>query len=121
MLDITDNYKYREGSNQERNSFRRAKSMVNLRYSTDFDFINEISADAVDDVSTKVNLQDIYHLGKPIRFNVQMINNVNQTRTIFLKLTVDSVYYNGKTVANIEDLVETITLNPSEGKNHFLF
>jgi len=114
MIDITDNYKYREGTGQERTSFKRAKGMVNLRYSTDFEFINEISADAVDDVLTRVLLKDKYSIGKAINFTVQMINNINQTRTIFLKLNVDSVYYNGKTVANIEDIVETITLSPGE-------
>lgn len=115
MVDITENYKYREGTTQERTSFKRAKSMINLRYSRNLEFINEISADAVDDVLTKIHLQDRYSLGKPINFTIQLINNVNHTRTIFLKLTVDSIYYNGKIVANIDDKAETITLHPGEG------
>lgn len=120
MIDLTDNYKYREGTAQERNSFKRAKGMVNLRYSRELELFNEISTNSIDDVTTKINLQDIYRLGKAIEFSVKLINNVNATRTIYLKITVDSMYYNGKIVANIEDQIEIITLNIGEGKYQIL-
>lgn len=118
MLDLTDNYKYREGTNQERNSFRRAKSMVNLKYSRDLSDLlsNEISDLPVDDaLPCKVSLQDRYRIGEPIDFSISLANNLNTTRSVFLKLTLDSIYYNGKLVANVADKIETITLGPGEG------
>lgn len=119
MIDLTDNYKYREGSTQERTSFKRAKGMVNLRYSRGFDF-NDISTDSLEDVLAKVNLEDKYRMGDEINFSIRLINNANVTRSIFLKLMVNSVYYNGEVKAIIEDKVDTITLDPKEGKISFL-
>lgn len=124
MIDLTENYKYREGTSQERNSFKRAKSMVNLKYSRDLDDLltNEISDQpSVDDVPCKVTLQDRYRLGAPIDFSISLVNNLNATRSVFLKLTLDSIYYNGKLVANVVDKIETITLAAGEGEFAFWF
>ena len=119
MIDLTDNYKYREGTPQERKSYNLARSMVKLRYSTDLDELleNEISTSTMnDEVLCKVALQDRYSLGAPIDFSVRLTNNAKDTRSFFLELTLDSIYYTGSLVANVADQTETINLAAGESR-----
>lgn len=106
--DITDSYKSKEGTDEER------MAVLNAARSGGLDVLFELPSESKQDVSLK--LQDIERImiGEPFSVTVSMRNDGNEQRTVNAVLSASSVYYTGILGRKIKRDKATFVLQPHE-------
>ncbi|XP_063969739.1 protein-glutamine gamma-glutamyltransferase 4-like [Lytechinus pictus] len=105
--DVTSEYKFPEGSAEERAAVMNAvnKGMSRGVYRED---------GSVDDVVFVVDdISDVW-IGDPFRVSVKATNKCDKDRTIFMKLNVESCYYTGIALESIKREKLTFKIGPGE-------
>ncbi|XP_068961796.1 protein-glutamine gamma-glutamyltransferase 5 isoform X2 [Petaurus breviceps papuanus] len=130
--DVTENYKYEEGSVQEREAFLKALQKVQSRRPPDshrehpnpvepFTITEEgnphqISPHGPKDVSVKFKLVDPTYMGLDINFVLQTFNLVLKFKDLKLNLSAQSLLHDGSPLPVFWQDTAFIALMPHEGK-----
>ncbi|CAH1269453.1 TGM1 [Branchiostoma lanceolatum] len=103
--DITENYKYPEGSDQERVAVREA-----ARYGS----YPEAYEDVIkkEDVEFYVNSYAKIKMGEDIQITLYMKNNSKESRHVTAHLTANASYYTGTPAGKIGELEKDVTIKP---------
>ncbi|XP_038055655.1 protein-glutamine gamma-glutamyltransferase K-like [Patiria miniata] len=104
--DITEQYKYKEGTELERIAVREASRHVRKA--------KRILKNLVRDVSFDVDMAEEFPIGKDIKFTITLVNKSQQTRNIFLGVTGNTVYYTGVKKAKVSSYNGTLPLKAKE-------
>ncbi|KAM3960323.1 hemocyte protein-glutamine gamma-glutamyltransferase [Aphomia sociella] len=88
--DITNQYKYREGTASERLAL-----MNGVRYSERAKRYYSVATNLTNDVKFKLRELDSVPIGKDFRVSVDIENNASEGRNIKASLSATSVFYNG--------------------------
>ncbi|KAJ8031450.1 Protein-glutamine gamma-glutamyltransferase K [Holothuria leucospilota] len=107
--DVTDQYKYPEGSHEERVAVRKA-----IQYGDR----PEIVEDEVmsKDISYDIVNKDVLFLGKDFEIQVNLKNNGTVTRTVHLTTNIQVCYYTGVFAARIKKEKQTHVLTAGQSK-----
>jgi transglutaminase 1 len=109
--DITDQYKYKEGTVEER------MAVLNAARGAGLSFHFEIPEPEKEDV--KFDLLDIERvlIGNPFYIKVEMTNRASTPRRITVSLNVNSVYYTGILAHQIKQDRQIVVLQPYQSKS----
>ncbi|KAI8519762.1 hypothetical protein Bbelb_030190, partial [Branchiostoma belcheri] len=103
--DLTENYKYPEGSDQERVAVRTAVSH-GIRPNMYDDVIKK------EDVEFELHADDETYIGENIRVRLTMKNLTSEPRRVTAHLTAQAMYYNGVPAYDIGEMEEDVTVPP---------
>ncbi|XP_078687728.1 coagulation factor XIII A chain-like isoform X1 [Branchiostoma floridae x Branchiostoma belcheri] len=103
--DVTENYKYPEGSDQERVAVRTAVSH-GMRPNTYDDVIKE------EDVEFEIHADDEIYIGENIHVRLTMKNLTSEPRRVTAHLTAQAMYYTGVPAYDIGEMEEDVTVPP---------
>ncbi|XP_054849611.1 protein-glutamine gamma-glutamyltransferase E-like isoform X1 [Eublepharis macularius] len=113
-MDITNNYKYAEGSDKERAVFEKARSTLNL---------NTMRATAVKMVRTpkphvsgKFKVQRTPEVGKDVHLALKLTNLASEPKTLEAHMTAWTIVYMGKPIHEVWKNEQSVTLGPKEEK-----
>ncbi|XP_078687723.1 protein-glutamine gamma-glutamyltransferase K-like isoform X2 [Branchiostoma floridae x Branchiostoma belcheri] len=104
--DLTENYKYAEGSDQERVAVRTAVSH-GLKPNTYDDVIEN------EDVEFDIHADDEVFIGENIHVTLTMKNTSSEPRHVTAHLTARAMYYTGVPAHDIGDLDKDVTIPPN--------
>ncbi|XP_071786426.1 protein-glutamine gamma-glutamyltransferase K-like [Asterias amurensis] len=107
--DITDQYKYKEGSELERIAVREASTHVRKA--------KKILKNIVKDVQFSVDMPENPLLGKDIKFFVSVKNTSDKVRDVYLAMNGNSVYYTGVKKGKIVSHSTDLELKPKQSKS----
>ncbi|XP_048354860.1 protein-glutamine gamma-glutamyltransferase E-like isoform X1 [Sphaerodactylus townsendi] len=112
-VDVTDEYKYTEGSAKERNVFEKARSKLN---------INTLSSTSAyllppkPSISGKFKLERTPEVGKDIHLALMLTNHASEPKTTEVNMTAWTIVYTGKPIHEVWKNTQSVTLNPKEEK-----
>ncbi|XP_035678619.1 protein-glutamine gamma-glutamyltransferase K-like isoform X1 [Branchiostoma floridae] len=104
--DLTENYKYPEGSDQERVAVRTAVSH-GLKPNTYDDVIED------EDVEFDVHADDEIYIGQNIHVTLSMKNTSSEPRKVTTHLTARAMYYTGVPAHDIGELEKDVFIPPN--------
>ncbi|XP_066288384.1 protein-glutamine gamma-glutamyltransferase K-like isoform X3 [Branchiostoma lanceolatum] len=104
--DLTENYKYPEGSDQERVAVRTAVSH-GLKPNTYDDVIEN------EDVEFDVHADDEIYIGENIHVTLSMKNTSAEPRRVTAHLTARAMYYTGVPAHDIGEMEKDVTIPPN--------
>nr|XP_060627738.1 protein-glutamine gamma-glutamyltransferase E-like [Anolis sagrei ordinatus] len=112
--DVTNDYKYPEGSTKEREVFNKARGKLNL---------NTLEATAArvpdapkPDVTGKFKVQSPPEVGQDVQLVLQLTNQASKARTLTANMTAWSIVYTGKAIHEVWKDSLALTLGPKEEK-----
>jgi len=109
-LDVTEEYKYPEGSDEEKAAVLRA-----VKRSTKFDFFNQIyDATGCDDIVVELEDTDKLQVGQDVVVKLRAENKGKAKREVSLGVTISSMYYTGVVHDEIQTKSCDVTLSPGE-------
>lgn len=106
--DITDSYKSKEGTEEER------MTVLNAARSGGLSVLFELPSEAKQDVSLKLQDIDSVMIGQPFSVTVTMRNESSEQRTVNAVLCASSVYYTGILARKVKRDKATFVLQPQE-------
>lgn len=106
--DITDSYKSKEGTDEER------MAVLNAARSGGLDVLFELPSESKQDVSLKLQDIESIMIGEPFSVTVSMRNDGNEQRTVNAVLSASSVYYTGILARKIKRDKATFVLQPHQ-------
>ncbi|XP_014645617.1 PREDICTED: protein-glutamine gamma-glutamyltransferase E [Ceratotherium simum simum] len=123
-LDVTDKYKYPEGSSQERQVFRKA--LEKLKPNVAFDATSARYAAAryaernlqQPSISGTFKVTGILEVGKEVNLTLMLKNLTNDMKTVIVNMTAWTIVYNGTLVHEVWKDSVTISLDPKEEIQH---
>jgi len=109
-LDITDEYKYKEGTPQERAAFDKAqlRGKIPAWHSKYL-----VQPEGAIDI-TITPKEKKFRTGKPISFTVKVTNGSKEVKECKVTNRLDSLFYTGKRKSGIKQETKDVTLKPSE-------
>lgn len=107
--DITDKYKNKEGSAEERMSVLNAARAGGLAY------LFEIPEPGREDIKFELVKIERVPIGQPFYIIVRMYNKATTKRTITLSVNVNTVYYTGILAHNVKNEQREIDVGPGKG------
>ncbi|KAM9335195.1 protein-glutamine gamma-glutamyltransferase 2-like [Symphorus nematophorus] len=107
--DVTNNYKYREGSAMERAVFKRALNRVNSG-----DDPGDDSTEETMKVEMKFEEETNMVSGQDIKLKLKLSNKDRCSRTMVIRVNAQSMRYNGKISHNIQSTVQEEMLFPGK-------
>ncbi|XP_054849695.1 protein-glutamine gamma-glutamyltransferase E-like [Eublepharis macularius] len=114
QMDVTNNYKYAEGSAKERAVFEKAHSKLNL---------NTMRSTAVNRVPTpkpnisgKFKVQRTHEVGKDVHLALMLTNLASEPKTLEAHMTAWTIVYTGKPIHEVWKNEQSVTLGPKEEK-----
>ncbi|XP_070554009.1 protein-glutamine gamma-glutamyltransferase K-like [Ptychodera flava] len=109
--DITDDYKFAEGSERERIAVITASKHVKSA--------KKVYKDIKKDVQFEVDVSDEVMVGKDVEVEVKITNDhMTDAREIFVSLTCNSVRYTGVKVHQVLVKKENVKVGPGESTSH---
>lgn len=114
--DVTSNYKYDEGSEQERKSFEKALREVGLS----LDILQMRSNDIKNDIVLKAIKKENQTVGEQMSFSYFVQNNREKEVSLNVSATLNSIYYTGDKFMKVKHFDDHVKLAPGESKL-FLF
>ncbi|XP_044277253.1 protein-glutamine gamma-glutamyltransferase E-like [Varanus komodoensis] len=112
--DVTNNYKYEEGSAKERAVFQKAREKLNLNT---LDSISAAVPEAENPkVSGKFKVQSPPEVGQDVNLLLSLTNLASATKSLMANLTMWSIIYTGKPVHEVWKSALPVTLGPEEEK-----
>lgn len=113
-LDITDQYKYKEGTKEERAAFEKAKLRGKLP-----PWHKYIKVQPEGDINIEVNTKVAKTItGKPIEFTVSVENTTDSTADCVIITRLESMFYNGTLKSGIKKIETKKSL---KGKEKYIF
>ncbi|KAM9249936.1 protein-glutamine gamma-glutamyltransferase E [Dugong dugon] len=118
-VDITEKYKYPEGSAQERQVFRKAlgKLKPNLWFTATHARSLE-EGDWEPTISGRFKVAGILEVGQEVNLALVLKNLTSDTKTVTVNMTTWTIVYNGTLVHEVWKDSVTISLDPKEETQH---
>ncbi|KAM6163821.1 protein-glutamine gamma-glutamyltransferase E [Rhynchocyon petersi] len=114
-MDVTDQYKFREGSRQEREVFERALS--SLKPNRLFNPTSAESSEREDrkpSISGKFKVNGVLAVGQEVNLSLILTNLTTDMKTVTVNMTAWTIVYNGTLVHEVWKDSSTISLDPEE-------
>uniref|UniRef100_A0A8C3YI37 protein-glutamine gamma-glutamyltransferase n=1 Tax=Catagonus wagneri TaxID=51154 RepID=A0A8C3YI37_9CETA len=118
-MDVTEKYKYPEGSSQERQVFEKALGKLRPRLS-----FGPTSARGLEreerqpSISGRFKVTGILAVGKEVNLALLLKNLTDDTKTVTVNMTAWTIVYNGTLVHEVWKDSVTISLDPKEEIQH---
>uniref|UniRef100_A0ACB8EFS9 Uncharacterized protein n=1 Tax=Sphaerodactylus townsendi TaxID=933632 RepID=A0ACB8EFS9_9SAUR len=109
-VDVTDNYKYPEGSAEERKVFEKAWSKMNKNAPAAYPLPLKPS------ILGKFKVENTPEVGKDIHVALILTNPTSEPKTAEVYMTAWTIVYTGKLIQKIWKNTQSVTLNPKEEK-----
>ncbi|KAI5246349.1 Protein-Glutamine Gamma-Glutamyltransferase E [Manis pentadactyla] len=114
-VDITDKYKYPEGSRQERQVFEKALGKLKPSASFGPTSARGLEVEERDpSISGKFKVTGILAVGKEVNLGLILKNLTSDMKTVTVNMTAWTIVYNGTLVHEVWKDSVTISLDPSE-------
>ncbi|XP_049555695.1 protein-glutamine gamma-glutamyltransferase E isoform X2 [Orcinus orca] len=118
-MDVTEKYKYPEGSSQERQVFEKAlgklQPSMSLRATSARVFSRE---EREPSISGKFKITDILTVGKEVNMALMLRNLTGDSKTVTVNMTAWTIVYNGTLVHEVWKESVTLSLGPNEEIQH---
>ncbi|XP_012521267.1 PREDICTED: protein-glutamine gamma-glutamyltransferase E [Propithecus coquereli] len=118
-MDVTEKYKYPEGSDQERQVFQKAIGQLKPRAS--FGATSAGGSEAEDQepsISGKFKVAGILAVGKEVSLVLLLKNLTSEEKTVTVNMTAWTIVYNGTLVHEVWEDSVTMSLGPEEEAQH---
>ncbi|XP_044515640.1 protein-glutamine gamma-glutamyltransferase E [Gracilinanus agilis] len=115
-VDVTDKYKYPEGSKQERDTFRKALQKLKPDSGSFGATSSETgrSEEKPSSISGKFKVNGTLEVGKEVNLDLQLKNKSSDWKTVTVNMTAWTIVYNGTLVHEVWKSSFTASLNPQE-------
>jgi hypothetical protein len=110
--DLTLNYKFREGTAEERTSIQNAGRHMGIAYVYDPSISLRSGAG---DVGFRFLHSNKQNFGDELKVVYQLFNKVSRPQTVNFKINVRSVYYSGRDGEVLQKVAELVKLESKEG------
>uniref|UniRef100_A0A8C6GZQ4 Protein-glutamine gamma-glutamyltransferase E n=2 Tax=Mus spicilegus TaxID=10103 RepID=A0A8C6GZQ4_MUSSI len=114
-MDVTDKYKYPEGSSEERQVHQKA--LDKLKPNASFGATSSRNSEGEDkepSISGKFKVTGILAVGKEVSLSLMLKNMTNDRKTVTMNMTAWTIVYNGTLVHEVWKDSATISLDPEE-------
>ncbi|XP_011237739.1 protein-glutamine gamma-glutamyltransferase E isoform X2 [Mus musculus] len=114
-MDVTDKYKYPEGSSEERQVHQKA--LDKLKPNASFGATSSRNPEGEDkepSISGKFKVTGILAVGKEVSLSLMLKNMTNDRKTVTMNMTAWTIVYNGTLVHEVWKDSATISLDPEE-------
>ncbi|XP_018419789.1 PREDICTED: protein-glutamine gamma-glutamyltransferase E-like, partial [Nanorana parkeri] len=120
--DITNDYKYPEGSDKEREIFEKAKQIVKppvtmVGSATAREMFSDSSAPPIPEFSASFKKAAETQVGDDLKLSLTFKNSVAESQKIKVNMTASAIIYNSKPVKDILTESHSVTLGPNEEKS----
>ncbi|XP_007465489.1 PREDICTED: protein-glutamine gamma-glutamyltransferase E [Lipotes vexillifer] len=119
-MDVTGNYKYPEGSSQERQVFEKALGKLKP-YTSSFGATSTRMfrrEEREPSISGKFKITDILTVGKDVNLTLMLKNLTSDSKTVMVNMTAWTIIYNGTLVHEVWKESVTLSLGPNEEIQH---
>ncbi|NXY46092.1 TGM3 glutamyltransferase, partial [Ceuthmochares aereus] len=115
-VDVTNDYKYEEGSKKERDIFKKARKKLGLEDKFDPTAPTQEEIDQKPDISGKFKVAGPFEVGKDLNLILILANLQSDAKTVHVNMTAWSTVYTRKPVYEIWKDSIAVTLSPKEEK-----
>ncbi|XP_054836216.1 protein-glutamine gamma-glutamyltransferase E-like [Eublepharis macularius] len=113
-LDVTNNYKYEEGTAKEREVFQKACTKLNLN--TMSSTSARLAAPPEPSVSGKFKVESTPEVGKDVHLALMLTNQASEPKKLEAHMTAWTIVYTGKPIHEVWKNAQSVTLGPKEEK-----
>ncbi|NXT80070.1 TGM3 glutamyltransferase, partial [Zapornia atra] len=117
-VDVTNDYKYEEGSKKERDIFKKARKKLGLEDKFDPTAPTPKEIEQKPDISGKFKLDGSIEVGKDLNLILVLTNLQSVAKTVDVNMTAWSTVYTRKPVKEIWKNSISVTLSPKEEKQY---
>ncbi|XP_052507146.1 protein-glutamine gamma-glutamyltransferase E [Budorcas taxicolor] len=118
-VDVTEKYKYPEGSSQERQVFEKALRKLKPRASFSATSASSLARDEQEpSISGRFKVAGVLAVGKDVNLILILKNLTSDTKTVTVNMTAWTIVYNGTLVHEVWKDSVTKSLNPEEEIEH---
>ncbi|XP_077623178.1 protein-glutamine gamma-glutamyltransferase E [Crocuta crocuta] len=118
-MDITEKYKYPEGSSQERQVFEKALGKLKPHAAFGATSARHVEGEGREpSISGKFKVTGILEVGKEVNMALILNNLTNDMKTVTVNMTAWTIVYNGTLVHEVWKESVTISLDPKEEVQH---
>ncbi|VFV39693.1 transglutaminase 7-like [Lynx pardinus] len=118
-MDITEKYKYPEGSSQERQVFEKALGKLKPRMAFGATSARHLEREGREpSISGKFKVTGILEVGKEVNMALILKNLTSDMKTVTVNMTAWTIVYNGTLVHEVWKDSVTISLDPEEEIQH---
>ncbi|NWI71096.1 TGM3 glutamyltransferase, partial [Todus mexicanus] len=115
-VDVTNDYKYEEGSTKERDIFKKARKKLGLEDKFDPTAPTPQEIDQKPDLSGKFKVAGPLEIGKDLNLILVLANLQSDAKTVHVNMTAWSTVYTRRPIHQIWKDSISITLSPKEEK-----
>ncbi|NWW45800.1 TGM3 glutamyltransferase, partial [Pedionomus torquatus] len=115
-VDVTSDYKYQEGSKEERDVFKKARKKLGLEDKFDPTAPTLEEVEQKPDISGKFKVAGPLQIGKDLNLILVLANLQSDAKTVHVNMTAWSTVYTRRPVHEIWKDSKSITLSPKEEK-----
>ncbi|XP_009891674.1 PREDICTED: protein-glutamine gamma-glutamyltransferase E-like [Charadrius vociferus] len=115
-VDVTNDYKYEEGSRKERDVFKKARKKLGLEDKFDPTAPTPQEIDQKPDISGKFKVAGPLEVGKDLNLILVLTNLQSDAKTVHVNMTAWSTVYTRRPVHGIWKDSISVTLSPEEEK-----
>ncbi|KFQ74496.1 Protein-glutamine gamma-glutamyltransferase E, partial [Phoenicopterus ruber ruber] len=115
-VDVTNDYKYEEGSTRERDIFKKARKKLGLEDKFDPTAPTPEEIDQKPDISGKFKVAGPLEVGKDLNLILVLANLQSDAKTVHVNMTAWSTVYTRRPVREIWKDSLSVTLSPKEEK-----
>ncbi|NWT35659.1 TGM3 glutamyltransferase, partial [Chroicocephalus maculipennis] len=115
-VDVTNDYKYEEGSKKERDIFKKARKKLGLEDKFDPTAPTQQEIEQKPDVSGKFKVAGPLQIGKDLDLILVLANLQSDAKTVHINMTAWSTVYTRRPVHGIWKDSISVTLSPKEEK-----
>ncbi|XP_063206039.1 protein-glutamine gamma-glutamyltransferase E-like [Chroicocephalus ridibundus] len=115
-VDVTNDYKYEEGSKKERDIFKKARKKLGLEDKFDPTAPTQEEIEQKPDVSGKFKVAGPLQIGKDLDLILVLANLQSDAKTVHINMTAWSTVYTRRPVHGIWKDSISVTLSPKEEK-----
>uniref|UniRef100_A0A8C0DAI4 protein-glutamine gamma-glutamyltransferase n=1 Tax=Balaenoptera musculus TaxID=9771 RepID=A0A8C0DAI4_BALMU len=118
-VDVTENYKYPEGSSQERQAFEKALGKLKPYMAFRATAALKLSTEELKpSISGKFKITGALTVGKEVNLALMFKNLTSDSKTVMVNMTAWTIVYNGTLVHEVWKDSVTLTLGPEEEIQH---
>ncbi|XP_075624732.1 protein-glutamine gamma-glutamyltransferase E isoform X2 [Balearica regulorum gibbericeps] len=115
-VDVTNDYKYEEGSKKERDIFKKARKKLGLEDKFDPTAPTPQEIDQKPDISGKFKVDGSIEVGKDLNLILVLANLQSDAKTVDVNMTAWSTVYTRRPIKEIWNDSISVTLSPKEEK-----
>ncbi|TKC48463.1 hypothetical protein EI555_008586, partial [Monodon monoceros] len=117
-MDVTENYKYPEGSSQERQVFEKALGKLQPSMSLHATSTRIFREEREPSISGNFKITDILTVGKEVNMALMLKNLTGDSKTVMVNMTAWTIVYNGTLVHEVWKESVSLSLGPNEEIQH---